>query len=275
MIIKQICMSIMAIGLAACNMDSNEKFTDVDCVPEETPKYDNITVKLINSEGIAYKDTVIEQIEKRRTIFIPCRDYIYRANYYSKDSVLITSSRIKLTSAGKRWDFQSDRQDEIVIQYEYSSKDKAKAEEYKINKTLNSSWIDKEQTGIVENVNEVWMHPFRSNQFAFTEVAPFPRVKFPLYIGKSWIEQLSIQNGWGDWENSSGNMYYEIMDKRPLKTKYGNIEDCWKVESFAKYPFGKSHHDFYFNEKLGFVRMQYKNYEGQYLNIELEEVFDH
>lgn len=116
------------------------------------------------------------------------------------------------------------------------------------------------------------MHPFRSNQYNFTEVAPFPEVKFPLEVGKIWTGNLSILEGWGDWSNTQGYFVYEVTTKEDIITLFGKIENCWKIESKATYKFGESKFDYWFSEKLGFVKMNYINYGNQILEIELEEV---
>ena len=118
------------------------------------------------------------------------------------------------------------------------------------------------------------MLPFRYNQYNFTEVAPFPRVKFPLEIGKEWTGGLSIQEGWGDWDNTKGNFTYKITAKEKIETNFGEINSCWKIESVAKYNFGESIFNYWFNEGLGFVKMEYYNYGNQRLVIEIEEVVE-
>jgi len=237
---KSLISIIIILFLIGCNAQKETNFTDIECSKEEIPQYDGRKVSLLNENGVAFKDTIIEQIEKRRTVFKPCRDYIYTANFYDKEKNLITSTQIKMTATGKRWEFHG--------------------------------WVRETQTGIIENVEKIWMHPFRENQFSFTEVAPFPKIKYPLEVGKIWTGQLSIQNGWGDWENTSGNSSYEVTSQEMIETKYGQIDKCWKVESIANYPFGKSTFDYWFSENLGFVKMNYRNYGGQYLEIELEKV---
>lgn len=272
-------ISILLIFLIfiGCNSKQNTSFTIVDCNKEEMPKYDGKKVSLLDKNSQPYKDTIIEKIEKRRTVFKPCRDYVYDAIYSDENNELITKTRIKMTALGKRWEFQPEIQDVIVVQYEYTFEDmiKAKKKKNKINiKLPDSDWIQEVQEGIIENVDEIWMHPFRFNQFSFTEVAPFPKIKFPLKIGKKWFGQLSIKKGWGDWENTSGNFKYEIVSKRDIEIPFGTLKNCWEVKSESTYPFGKSKFNYWFNEEFGFVKMVYKNYKGQNLNIELEEIIE-
>lgn len=272
---KNLLFIFLILLLVGCNSKKEALFTEVECSKEEMPKYDGRKVSFLDENGVAFKDTIMHKVEKRRTVFKPCRDYIYTANFYDRQKNLITSTRIKMTATGKRWEPQPELQDELIIQYEYSKDDEEKAAEYQLNKKLpDFGWMNEIKTGIIENVERVWMHPFRSNQFSFTEVAPFPEIEYPIKVGKSWTGQLGIREGWGDWANTSGNFSYEITSKESIETKYGIIDDCWKVESKSNYPFGKSNFDYWFNEKLGFVRMNYQNYGGQYLEIELEEVND-
>lgn len=246
-----------------------------NCIEKPMPAFDEIKASLLNEKGKPYKDTIIEIITKRRTVFKPCREYIFKATFLDSHEKLISESQIKMMASGRRWDIQPELQDEVIIHYEYRQEDVEKINEYKINKTLsNTVWTKKNSTGIIENVKQIWMHPFRANQFIFTEVAPFPEVKLPLNVGKSWTGQLNIYKGWGDWNNSSGNFIYTVETKEDIQTRFGQINNCWKIKSEATYPFGKSFLDFWFNEELGFVKMNYTNYGGQKLNIELIEVIE-
>lgn len=260
---------------SSSNSNNSFQFTSIECSPEEMPKFDGNKVTFLDDNQNPIKDTIISTVEKRRTVFKPCRELTYNAVYKSKNGDLITESRIKLMALGKRWEHQPEKQDEIVVQYEFTNDDFERNKKYQLNKKLQSiQWMGQGTEGVIENVEEIWMHPLRSNQFNFTEVAPFPEIKFPLRIDKSWSGGLSIQQGWGDWENSSGNFQYKVVAKENIKTKYGQIDDCWKIESQATYQFGKSYFDYWFNEDLGFIKMEYKNYGNQTLSIELAEVKD-
>jgi len=257
----------------SCVLKQNSKFSPIICYNEQTPPFDSHKVSLLNKDGVPYKDTVLYKIKKIRTVFKPCTSYIYFAKYFSKKSHLITESKIKMMATGRRWKLQPELQDELVIQYEFNSSDIQKVRKYKLNKSLlGAEWTTEEKTGIIENVERIWMHPFRSNQFSFTQVAPFPEIKFPLEVGKSWVGQLRIQKGWGDWENTSGSFKYEVVSLDTVRVGFGEINNCWRIESKAKYPFGESYFNYWFHEKLGFVKMEYFNYGGQKLIIELLEI---
>jgi hypothetical protein len=239
------------------------------------PEYDGHIVSIIDSEtGEVLRDTLVEKIEKSRNVFKPCRQYIYQATYKDKNGGVISKSKVWMMATGKRWEWQPEKQDEITIQYEFDEEDIPRIKQHYVNKkfAVEGSFIPKQTTGIIENVREVWMHPFRSNQFNFTEVASFPHVKFPLRKGATWTSNLQIGEGWGDWENTVVYSNYKITGRGALKTKFKEFENCWMIESKSSASFGDSVHNFWFNESYGFVKMEYYNYEGQSLTFELIDV---
>jgi len=270
---KALNLALIIIFLnCGCTEINKAEFTSIECAPEEMPEFDGNKVTFLDDGGNPIKDTIIGGIEKKRTVFKPCRELIYRATFKSDQNELISSSRIKMMATGKRWQFQPEKQDEIIVQYEFTNGDFKRNQKNQLNKGfIENKWMKEAIESVIENVEEVWMHPFRFNQFNFTEVAPFPEVKFPLEIGKSWTGNLQIQKGWGDWENTSGYFEYQVTDKKDITTSFGIIEDCWKIESKSTYEFGQSKLDYWFSEQLGFVKMNYINYGNQTLEIELEE----
>ncbi len=269
-----LCASVL-LCLCSCSDDSSSidyTFEQVDCNPEPTPAFDFNFMTLIDSIGNPAGE-LVDSIPKTRTVFKPCRVMTYRAVWSSDKGKEITNGQIQLVATGKRWDMQPEKQDEIIVQYSFSDEDRETAAKYQLNQgILEYDWMPKGVEGVVENEKEIWMHPFRFNQYNFTEVAPFPEVNFPLSVGKSWTGNLRIMEGWGDWENSRGNFNYEVVERGTVETAYGDIEDCWKIKSHATYRFGKSYFDYWFSETLGFVKMEYENYGGQRLVIELETV---
>lgn len=118
-------------------------------------------------------------------------------------------------------------------------------------------------TGVVENSNNVWIHPIREGFFNSLETAPFPFIKSPLEIGTEWTDQMLIGEGWGNemwgkWEGELLLTYnYKITDKKTVNTEIGNI-DCYIIESTAKSNIGVTKLTSYFSEKYGFVRLEYE-----------------
>ncbi|HEB62341.1 MAG TPA: hypothetical protein ENI82_04230 [Bacteroidetes bacterium] len=271
---KKLLFLFLLINIS-CHNIGNFEFKPIECSPEQMPKFDAEKVTIIDDNGNRLRDTIVGQIEKKRTVFQPCRVLIYDAVWKSSDNNVITKSKIKMVAMGKRWKYQPEKQDVVTIQFEYTNKEFEKCKKFGLNKTLPlGHWKGQVEEGVIENVERIWMHPFRHNQFSFTEVAPFPEVRFPLAKGKSWTNQLSIETGWGDWSNSSGNSQYEVVGQEMIEIPFGKIKNCWKVKSQAVYPFGVSYFDYWFDEDLGFVKMEYKNYGNQTLSFELAAMID-
>ena len=240
---------IFIFVLLACQTEKSP-FFEVDCVPEQ-----------VNSNP-GYE-----------TIYKPCRAFIFRAQYWDADYDLISDQRIWMMATGNRWEFD-DGQAELFIQYEYDEADVARIQSYNINPPLNDrSWQKFETTGFIEGQSSLWMHPFRSNQYLFTEVAPLPIVEYTkLDLYSEWKSGLNIGYGWGEWEDTHLDYTYQVTDVVDLDLEIGNIKDCFHISSIATAPFGNSQFDFWFSFRYGIVKMIYRNYLGQILLIELQEV---
>ena len=129
-------------------------------------------------------------------------------------------------------------------------------------------------SGVIENEANLWMHPPRDYYFKILELNPFPYIKAPYKIGNKWNWSLEIGDGWADerwkvWEGTIDNKYkYEIIDKINLETEFGQL-DCYKIKSSAESRIGKTELTAFFNEKYGFVKLNYKNIDGTKTNLEL------
>lgn len=243
------------------------------CAPEPMPKYEYRAS--IIGEMTPQLDSVL-RIEKRRDVFKPCRIYAFDAAFYSATNELISQERILLMATGKRWEHNPEKQDEILVKYEFDKEYIDSINLYQLNKSaVYNKWSRTVSTGIRENVEEIWMHPFRSNQYNFTEVAPFPQIKFPLSVGKKWTDNdIKLQEGWGDWSHMKVRSTFEVLSKETIQTNYGELENCWKVKAVSNFDLGRSEVTYWFHEKYGFVKLNYVNYGGQKLHIELAEIKD-
>lgn len=127
-------------------------------------------------------------------------------------------------------------------------------------------------TGVVENENNIWLHPPRSGIFAALETCPFPYVKFPTKIGKEWKEKMKIgdhwsNEKWGIWTKKLSLSYkYKITGKTKVNTNFGEI-DCYVIESFAESAIGESKLISFFSEKFGFIRLEYEMVTGLKINL--------
>jgi len=131
-------------------------------------------------------------------------------------------------------------------------------------------------TGVVENEQNVWMHPIRKGFFNSLETAPFPYVIKPLKVGMEWTDQMKIGQGWGDklwgqWEGQLLQSYdYKVVGKEKLKTGMGKL-DCYVIESTAKSNVGETKLNSYFSETYGFVRLEYNLLNDLKVNMWLSD----
>ena len=170
--------------------------------------------------------------------------------------------RIKLHVV-KRGLFKRTNFWETQISYEYKS---------------NSAISLKEETGMVENKNNIWLHPPRSNFFKILEIAPFPYIKFPKENkGLQWSDEITIGNHWSDdrWASWEGNLKlflnYKIEKKTKLPTKYGNI-DVYMVHAKSESAIGISTLDMLYNKEMGIIRMTYNILDKYKIQFELTDI---
>ena len=95
-----------------------------------------------------------------------------------------------------------------------------------------------------------------------TFTAPWPYVDFPLEIGKEYKWWKKLDGGWGSdkyvqWDSIVHFDYnYKVKNTTTIKVKESEI-DCFLIHAKGESPIGKYRSDFYFNPKVGFVKMDY------------------
>lgn len=206
-------------------------------------------------------------------IFTPCKSFIYSAKYWNDSHELISQSHVQMTP------FKETAPDAINsellsnLQFTYDDAEVEFIRSFNINTEFEGrSWLRNVSSLYKEDDNDVWMQPFRENQFVFTQIAPFPSVSLPLALGKQWTSNLIIYEGWGDWNNQQLISNYQVIENSKLTLGIGTLENVWHISSYVETAFGTSTHDFWFHESYGFVKMLYKNFHGQLLLFELEQL---
>jgi hypothetical protein len=132
-------------------------------------------------------------------------------------------------------------------------------------------------TGLIENELNIWLHPPREYLFKILELNPFPYIKSPIEIGHTWEWKLKIGGQWGDkrWKEWTGNIenkyQYRIVGIEKLKTTLGTL-DCYIVESQAVSELGITKLKSYFNERYGFVRLEYTNIDNSKIEMNLQNI---
>jgi len=131
-------------------------------------------------------------------------------------------------------------------------------------------------TGVIDNENNVWIHPPRYKFFRILEINPFPFIQAPYELGNKWNWSLTVGSFWADerwktWENLLDiNYEYEIIDKKLIQTEIGELE-CYIIESTARSYLGKTQLTAYFCIDVGFVKLEYLNIDSTKTVLELIE----
>lgn len=132
------------------------------------------------------------------------------------------------------------------------------------------------QTGVVENEENVWIHPPREGFFRSLETCPFPYVKLPLEVSRKWEDKMKISDSWshekwGQWEKKLLlNYTYEVVDQEKVSTGIGEL-DCYVIDAYADSNIGRTKLKSYYSEQYGFVRMEYEMATGLKVNLWLAE----
>jgi hypothetical protein len=127
-------------------------------------------------------------------------------------------------------------------------------------------------TGVVDNSENVWVHPIRSGFFGSLETCPFPFVKKPLKIGQEWTDAMLIGEGWanklwGEWKGQILlNYNYRITEKKVIETQIGEIE-CFIIESSAVSEMGTAKLKSYFSLDYGFIKLEYELWNNIKVNM--------
>ena len=126
---------IVCFLITSCtnNNKTGYAFEPIVCNPEETPKYDEKRIPILDKYGnliydkvkggVVIRDSLGKRIIKKRSIFKPCREMIYNAEFKTNENKLISKGKIKVMASGTRWKYQPEKQDEIIVQYEFTQSD--------------------------------------------------------------------------------------------------------------------------------------------------------
>ena len=130
-------------------------------------------------------------------------------------------------------------------------------------------WVNSDNTlisntseGIIENHKNLWMHPLRGYQMWPTFTAPWPYVQFPISVGDKYTWWKKLDGGWGSdryvqWDKIMHFDYvYEVIGTEVVVVNDQGIE-CYKIEATGTSEIGNTRVFFYFNPRLGFVKMDY------------------
>jgi hypothetical protein len=130
-------------------------------------------------------------------------------------------------------------------------------------------------TGLIENIHNIWLHPFRGKYFSVLEFSPFPYIKFPATTSFKWTWALNdISERWSDdriieYKGKQQSQYeYEITGTKNLNTAFGRL-NCIVIEASARTSLGNTKLTSYFNKEYGFVSLDYLNIDSSIIKLEL------
>ena len=212
----------------------------------------------------------------QNVIYDSTKVYHYEALFIDATGDTLTKEKITVKSSGLPWVFQKTQKEYSV---NYSPIDsmlinmpdpRNKKKKYK---SVGRS--RKVSTGVLENKKEVWAHPIRSNQYVYTELAPFPNVLLDsLCVGKTWGEDsyLKIMFGWGKFKGVVKSKY--LVEKK-ISYLVGDelLEGCWQIYGVGTHSkLGENSIRYIFSKKYGFVEMKYNFYNGVKIDFKMIEV---
>lgn len=265
-----------------CKNESKKSIAETEMENNEFPAY-----KLIGEdESIkveSFDSTVVDsnKYNHNNIVFKVGTEFIYSYEHITTDNKI---QYFKKTNDSRSWQFvdQDSLDSSEIRKIKILVADGNPMSNYNpdYNQTnLKYSFDDEisySMSGVIENEANIWMHPPRDNYFTVLELNPFPYIKAPFEMGNKWQWSLQIGDSWADerwkkWEGSIENEYnYEIVDKKNIETQLGILE-CYVIESIAESRIGQTELRALFNEKYGFVKLNYTNIDGTKTNLELIE----
>jgi hypothetical protein len=139
--------------------------------------------------------------------------------------------------------------------------------------------IASEQTGVIDNAKDIWLHPPRENNFKILEINPFPIVLLEdttIY----WSWSVEVWQSWSDprWKVWNGIIIikneYKRLKNEIIETEFGKL-DCLVSEGIGTSKIGNTYLKSYFNTKYGFVRLEYTNINSTKLIMWLVNISEH
>jgi hypothetical protein len=199
-------------------------------------------------------------------IWSPKRTYTYQATFTDPKGTRITQEKITIHPTDEIWE-RDPQQTLADFTVDFSTEDSARLAPFPAN-GVQRAWSRNYYEGVIENESRVWMHPLRSNQYLYTELAPFPEIKLPIEEGMSWKSALFIYEAFGTFEGTV-ECRYVTMGQETRDYAMQSLK-CWEVVASGTHTkMGVNKATFYFHEDFGFTEMNYRFYDGHKLEIKL------
>ncbi|WP_201568545.1 hypothetical protein [Imperialibacter sp. 75] len=249
-------------------------------VPSDGPnytlvdEYDGIVVELFDSSVVDEN-----RYNFNNKIFRGGTEFIYSYSYISP-----SGSELSFKTTDNGWEFISpDSSDQATITNITIKALSGQNNRPEYKQTVISYQLTPQTTfsisGAIENEANLWVHPPRDYLFRILELNPFPYVKFPLAVGKSWNWKLVFGPHWGDerwvtWEgNKENDITYTVTGSDIKDTKWGELL-CYEIEAIASSELGETKLTSIFNEEVGFLELNYLNIDESQIRLILIDKID-
>ncbi len=213
---------------------------------------------------------------KNLHIFKKGRNIKYKAIRINKNGDTLANTFIVMKPDGTGWgDEAASLQSQVIYEYEYNLRDSIQNIEEVTEVVGERFWLKHDTTGVIENQHEVWIHPFRNNQFFKTELAPFPTVMLPISKEKmaEHKPKVMILKNWGKYSGSETESEYSYIGKEFRTYNCAKDLPCHKFQALGlNMQYGLSEIEYYFNEDLGFTEMIYMMYDGDKILFLMDEI---
>ena len=174
---------------------------------------------------------------------------------------------------------------QTVFSYDYLDKDKQPADTVcayfkRINPKYKRPCGD-EATGVIDNSKNTWIHPPRNYTFKILQLCPYP-----FYVKdhstSTWSWELETGGFYLDprWINATELIKIKYSYKRQknevIKTKLGDLAcNVTIANGFSKFNNDELNTELksYYNDKYGFVKLEYKTVNNSKIVIDLIEYY--
>jgi hypothetical protein len=199
------------------------------------------------------------------SFFVVNQTFVYKAVYVNEKNDTISNELIEIKNTGEPWKVDP-RQTRAVYTYHPEFKDEL------FLPTLHKLPLDRikeTKEGIIDNGQELYIHPIRKNQYYLTEIAPsLNYIKGKYFVSNS---KTQIGQGWGAFKGTLKSKY-EKKGFEDVQINGSNYENCEKFYALGKHRLGKSSITYYVHAKYGFVKMHYQFFNKHQIIFSLVEV---
>jgi len=130
--------------------------------------------------------------------------------------------------------------------------------------TETTGIVEHNQSNILSKLNivqaKIWLHPPRPDDtfynLKYTELIPFPYLEFPIKLNNKYPWELTLKDGWKEWEGIKIEGSILVKDKIYYDNK-SILDSCWVLDAEGKSSIGTFNATYYYHETKGYVYFKY------------------